>query len=111
MKKTDAMDNKNKLSEEMMEKVSGGYEDLMLICAECGDSFVYTVGEQEYYGGKEMTLCPTCRSYQKYKSKIKPTTYTVICPGCGQVSVVPFKPDGEIYCSSCFSAMRGNDKG
>ena len=41
------------------------YKDMELICRGCGDPFIFTAGEQEFYADKgflnEPTRCPRCR--------------------------------------------------
>ncbi len=42
------------------------YRDMELICRNCGEKFIFTAGEQEFYADKgflhEPTRCPRCRS-------------------------------------------------
>jgi DNA-directed RNA polymerase subunit RPC12/RpoP len=42
------------------------YKDMELICRNCGETFIFTAGEQEFYADKgflhEPTRCPRCRS-------------------------------------------------
>jgi DNA-directed RNA polymerase subunit RPC12/RpoP len=42
------------------------YRDMELICRGCGEAFIFTAGEQEFYADKgflhEPTRCPRCRS-------------------------------------------------
>lgn len=42
------------------------YKDMELICRNCGEKFIFTAGEQEFYADKgflhEPTRCPRCRS-------------------------------------------------
>ena len=42
------------------------YEDKTLVCKECGNEFVFTAGEQEFYAEKGFTnepqRCPECRA-------------------------------------------------
>lgn len=44
-------------------------EDKKLICRDCGNEFVFTVGEQEFYKEKgfenEPVRCPDCRRARK----------------------------------------------
>ena len=40
------------------------YQDRVLICVECGQSFVFTVGEQQFYAERglvEPKRCQACR--------------------------------------------------
>ncbi len=45
------------------------YEDKTLICKECGNEFVFTAGEQEFYAEKgfvnEPQRCKACRDARK----------------------------------------------
>ena len=67
------------------------YEDKTLVCKDCGNEFVFTAGEQEFYAGRgprEM--------------------FTAVCAACGKEARVPFKPreDRPVYCSDCFAKMK-----
>ena len=91
------------------------YEDKTLVCRDCGQEFVFTAGEQEFYAEKgfqnEPTRCKACRQARK-ASRPAPgaprETYTTTCANCGAETTVPFIPknDRPIYCSECFAAMR-----
>jgi len=41
------------------------YKDMELVCRNCGATFIFTAGEQEFYADKgflnEPTKCPKCR--------------------------------------------------
>ncbi len=41
------------------------YKDMSLVCRSCGETFIFTAGEQEFYADKgflnEPTRCPKCR--------------------------------------------------
>lgn len=45
------------------------FEDQNLNCADCGGTFVFTVGEQEFYAEKGLNhapkRCPDCRKSRK----------------------------------------------
>ena len=68
------------------------YEDKTLVCKECGNEFVFTAGEQEFYAA----------------TKSERQTYTATCASCGGEAVIPFKPreDRPVYCSECFAKMK-----
>ncbi len=42
------------------------YKDMELVCRSCGQMFIFTAGEQEFYADKgflhEPTRCPRCRT-------------------------------------------------
>ena len=62
------------------------YEDKTLVCRDCGQEFVFTAGEQEFYAEKgfqnEPTRCKACRQARK-ASRPAPgaprETYTTTC--------------------------------
>ena len=49
------------------------YEDKTLVCKDCGNEFVFTAGEQEFYAEKGFTnepqRCKACRDARKQASK------------------------------------------
>ncbi len=88
------------------------FEDKNLTCKECGDSFVFTAGEQEFYSEKgfvnEPQRCKNCRTNRKNAIRAEREQFTATCASCGQDAQVPFKPreDRPVYCSKCFASMR-----
>ncbi len=87
------------------------YEDKTLVCKDCGNEFVFTAGEQEFYAEKgfqnEPQRCKACRDARKAASKSQREMFTT-CAQCGQEAKVPFQPtsDRPVYCSECFAAMK-----
>lgn len=85
------------------------YEDKTLICKECGNEFVFTAGEQEFYAEKgfvnEPQRCKACRDARKNATRGEREWFEAICDSCGGVAKVPFKPreDRPVYCSECFA--------
>lgn len=88
------------------------YEDKTLVCKDCGNEFVFTAGEQEFYAEKgfqnEPARCKDCRSAKKAAAKESREMYDVVCADCGAEAKVPFKPrnDRPVYCSNCFENHR-----
>ena len=80
------------------------YEDKTLVCKECGNEFVFSAGEQEFYAERgfqnEPQRCKACRDAREY--------FTAVCASCGGEAKVPFEPksDRPVYCSECFARMR-----
>ena len=76
------------------------YEDKTLVCKECGQEFVFTAGEQEFYAERgfqnEPQRCKACRDARKNAAR-----------GGGEAKV-PFEPksDRPVYCSECFAKMK-----
>ena len=114
------------------------YNDKPLNCRDCGQSFLFTAGEQEFFASKgftnEPTRCPDCRAQRKsqqggyssggysgggYSSggysggydRQERQMFSAICSQCGKEARVPFQPreDRPVYCSDCFALQRGED--
>ena len=85
------------------------YEDKTLTCRDCGQEFVFTAGEQEFYAEKgftnEPTRCKDCRNARKNAGKAPREMYDAVCAACGKTCKVPFQPrdDRPVYCSDCFA--------
>jgi len=78
-----------------------------LKCKDCGEEFVWTVGEQKFFREKgfknKPSRCKNCR--QINRQKVDAEYFKIKCAGCGQVGEVLFQPKdptAEIYCHSCF---------
>ena len=98
--------------------------DKTLVCRECGASFVFTQGEQDFYQSRGLanppSRCPKCRAARRaQQAGSAPTVvtsrppdsrpmYPATCARCGQQTQVPFQPRGDrpVYCSSCFHLER-----
>lgn len=88
------------------------YEDKTLVCKECGNEFVFTAGEQEFYAERgfvnEPQRCKDCRAARKNAARGEREYFEAVCDECGGVARVPFKPrEGKpVYCSECFAKNR-----
>ena len=88
------------------------YEDKTLVCKECGNEFVFTAGEQEFYAEKgfqnEPQRCKDCRNARKNNARAPRVLHDAVCARCGGAAKVPFEPksDRPVYCSDCFARMR-----
>jgi CxxC-x17-CxxC domain-containing protein len=105
------------------------YADQMLTCQDCGTTFTFTAGEQEFYAQKGFvnspTRCPSCRQQRKsangrsggerYSSRDQSgggadsrEMHSATCASCGKEALVPFVPRGDkpVYCSDCFQQQR-----
>ena len=103
------------------------YVDKTLTCRDCGNTFTFTEGEQEFFAQKgftnEPTRCPECRAANKgrrsgggggnYDSRgsydrAPREMFEVQCTQCGGIARVPFQPRGDkpVYCSACFEQQR-----
>ena len=105
-----------------------GFEDKSLQCSDCGTTFTFTTGEQEFFQSKGYTnepkRCPSCRQARKsertgsgsYSSggygsgsygsprQMFPAT----CASCGKQTEVPFEPRSgrPVYCSDCYRKVK-----
>lgn len=92
--------------------------DKNLTCRDCGKTFAFTDGEQEFYQShglvNEPRRCPECRSSKRqersrgYGGGGNREMFTVTCASCGKETQVPFQPRQErpVYCSDCYSTMK-----
>ena len=115
------------------------YADKPKTCRDCGQAFVFTSGEQEFFASKgfanEPSRCPECRSARKaaggfssgsgYSSgggygsggggydRQSREMFSATCSACGHEARVPFQPRGDrpVYCTDCFSSQRGGGGG
>ena len=92
------------------------YEDKTLVCKDCGNEFVFTAGEQEFYAERgfqnEPQRCKECRQARKNAVKSQREMFTTTCAECGKEAKVPFQPtsDRPIYCSECFAAKKAQSE-
>jgi len=103
-------------------------QDKTLTCRDCGQEFVFSASEQDFYAEKgfenDPTRCPACRQARKQQtgggrnnygggfggngSRPQRQMYPAVCANCGVQTEVPFQPSGEkpVYCRDCFQSMR-----
>jgi CxxC-x17-CxxC domain-containing protein len=97
-------------------------EDQRLKCVDCGEEFLFTVGEQQFYRDKGLTHAPTrcrrCRDARKGhrggtgEAAAEPAPrggmYPAVCSECGAETQVRFRPTPgrPIYCKDCFQLHR-----
>ena len=93
-------------------KVEGEFVDETLVCKECGNEFVFTAGEQQFYKEKgflnKPKSCKACRDAKKNAAKPARELFTTTCARCGKEAKVPFQPsnDRPVYCSDCYAEMK-----
>jgi len=110
------------------------FQDRELACRDCGGSFVFTAGEQEFYANKGLqhdpVRCPSCRATRKTlrpEDRDQAPSYGVFaswggrtprqlhvasCAQCAQLTEVPFVPRGDrpVYCSACYNEVRAKQE-
>jgi CxxC-x17-CxxC domain-containing protein len=93
------------------------FVDRELVCRECGQSFVFSAGEQQFFQAKGLQndpgRCPDCRAAYKARSgngieRPVREKYVAVCAECGGQALIPFLPrnDRPVYCSSCYDRVR-----
>jgi len=112
------------------------YQDRTLTCSDCGNSFTFTSGEQEFHASKGFTneprRCPDCRAAKRASSGGgyggggsyssggggggyggARQMFSATCASCGKEAQVPFEPRGDkpVYCSDCFRSQGGGGGG
>lgn len=92
--------------------------DQEITCRDCGATFVFTEGEQEFYASKDLAApqrCKDCRAAKKAQRQGPREMHDAVCSNadCGAECQVPFKPrpveEGgkPVLCRDCFMAQRG----
>ena len=98
------------------------FQDKSLQCSDCGTTFTFSAGEQEFFDSKGYTnepkRCPECRESRKserygsggYGFKSRRQMFPAVCAECAKETEVPFEPrEGRpVYCSDCYSKTRLN---
>lgn len=111
------------------------YSDKVLTCADCGQEFVFSAREQEFYATRQFSeprRCTSCRASRKAArgdsggygggygndsggygggggySRGPREMFTATCSSCGKEASVPFRPTSgkPVYCSDCFALRR-----
>ena len=104
--------------------------DKTLTCSDCGQEFIFTGEDQEFYasrGFSEPKRCRSCRALRRndregdagggggFSRAPRPERelFDVICSNCGQPAKVPFQPRGDrpVYCRDCFERMGNQGAG
>lgn len=96
------------------------FEDRTLSCRDCGNDFLFTQGEQEFYRQKgftnEPTRCRDCRESRKKRmgggDVLAPRAheaspmilFAAVCSACSSSTQVPFEPapGKPVYCRDCY---------
>lgn len=89
--------------------------DQQITCRDCGASFTFTDGEQEFYASKNLSApqrCKACRSARKTDRNGPRELHDAVCAQCGASCQVPFKPRSveeggkPVLCTACFASKR-----
>jgi CxxC-x17-CxxC domain-containing protein len=98
------------------------FTDKTLTCADCGQEFLFSADDQEFYstrGFSEPKRCRSCRAQRRSDReggdmggysrppRQEREMFDVVCSNCGQPTKVPFQPRGDrpVYCRDCFERV------
>ena len=96
------------------------FQDKSIQCSDCGATFTFTAGEQDFFQSKGYTneprRCPSCRQTRKTERNGNNSSgygqrrqmFPVKCAQCGKDTEVPFEPRGDkpVYCSDCYRKVK-----
>ena len=102
-------------------------DDRSITCVDCGEEFLFTVGEQAFYAERGLTNAPTrcksCREKRKAQrdgggfgggggyggGRGEKQMFATTCSQCGNETEVPFQPTPgrPVLCRDCFNANKG----
>ena len=104
--------------------MSDEFEDANILCIDCAQVFVWTVGEQIFFKDKQLQNPPKrCKECKKAKNRrleaieLARTTgkrqrieVRAECAKCSVVTTVPFYPcqGRPVYCRDCFAGITGD---
>ena len=109
--------------------------DRTLTCADCGQEFVFTASEQQFYadrGFSDPRRCRSCRAARKasmgggdsamggggggygagggggFRERRPREMFEATCSNCGKTAMVPFRPTSgkPVFCDDCFQRRR-----
>jgi CxxC-x17-CxxC domain-containing protein len=100
------------------------FQDKVLTCIDCGDSFIFTAGEQLFFYDKQFKNEPKrCKACKSKRVAVLNTSAPIMrethqqhsrvetratCSQCGKETTVPFRPTQgrPIFCRECFVQKR-----
>lgn len=100
------------------------FQDVSIVCIDCGQDFIWTGGEQLFFRDKGLQnppkRCKACKQAKNDRlaaianaqsSGVKQKIEVIVsCARCSEKTTVPFYPSQgrPVYCRSCFLAMNPN---
>jgi CxxC-x17-CxxC domain-containing protein len=85
------------------------YNDKNLTCADCGQEFVFTASEQDFYAAGGAGGYGGGGGGYGARDRGPREMFAATCSSCGREAQVPFRPTSgkPVYCSDCFRSQRG----
>lgn len=100
-----------------MGKPAMEFTDRILKCADCGEEFVFTAGEQLFFHDKQFKndpkRCKQCKAKRANGGPRVRTETRTKCSACGADTTVPFRPTQgrPVLCRSCFQKVQVSPAG
>ena len=92
------------------------FEDRILNCIDCGEDFVFSAGEQQFFADKHFVndpkRCKTCKAKRTSgmitRGPVQRRETIAVCHQCGRQTTVPFRPTQgrPVYCRECFQEQK-----
>jgi hypothetical protein len=91
------------------------FTDKEIVCRDCGTSFMWSAGEQEFFTQKGLvntpSRCPICRKKKDVKHDFQ-HLFDIECRLCHKKSRSPFQPNdaAQAICEACFKQQQADLK-
>ena len=86
------------------------YEDKTLVCKECGNEFVFTAGEQEFYAERgfqnEPQRCKACRDARKNAARAPVSSSPLPAPVAAARQRFPSSPSPTVPYTAASASLR-----
>jgi CxxC-x17-CxxC domain-containing protein len=91
------------------------FADRTLICVECGDPFVFSAGEQQFFADRQFRnepkrckICKAKRATAMHTGTFMKRETLATCEQCNRQTTIPFRPTQgrPVYCRDCFQNKR-----
>ena len=84
------------------------YEDKTLVCKECGNEFVFTAGEQEFYAERGFQNEPQrCKACRDRTAPVGPVSSSLLpVPAAAARPRFPSSPSPTVLCTAASASLR-----
>jgi len=92
---------------------AGSQADQVVVCRDCGKTFIFSPVGQEIYQTQELRevpkRCRSCRDKSRQQAgRVGDGQHPAICWSCQKPVMVPFKPapGRPVYCRVCYTTQK-----